>query len=91
MLATGKFSGFQASQLTANRLPILSSSTVRMQSPFIQNRLMLTRNTIETGQYCNTAVGLSVATLQCIQEEASKAVFDAFLQCLAIAPNAYER
>ena len=82
MLASGNFNGFKASQLAANRLPIVASATVRMQSPLIQNRLMLTRDTIETGEYCNTAVGLSIATLQCIRDEASKAAFDAFLQCL---------
>lgn len=68
LLRTGQFTGFQQSQLRQNRLPIIASATVRMQSPAVENDVMLSRAEILSGEFC-AAPSVSDGVAACLIEK----------------------
>ena len=52
MLAGGDFENFERGLLAQNRLPIVASATVRMQSPAKINSFMLGRSDLQSGPLC---------------------------------------
>jgi hypothetical protein len=68
LLLSDQLSGFQKSQLQQNRLPLVASATVRMQSPLIENTLMLNRDELLSGDFCG-APAVTDEIFQCLLDK----------------------